>query len=72
MDRVSDSAIPASVAATRASFDLPAALRNSAAVSSLRVIAIPAMPASIPRSRIESEIANLGNPKKSRPDGPLV
>ena len=33
--------------AARASFDRPADLRNAAAVSSIRVIAIPAMPASI-------------------------
>ena len=44
----STSAIASIRRAPRAPFDLPATLRNSTAVSSIRVIAIPAMPASCP------------------------
>ncbi len=50
--------------ADRASFVLPAAIRNSAAVSSRRVIAIRAMPASCLSGRSESDFARLGNSKR--------
>ena len=55
--------------AARASFDRPAAARNSDAVSSLRVIAIPAMPASCPAGGIDSDFARLGNPQRVRGEG---
>ena len=63
------SAIASIRRAARASFVRPAAARNSTAVSSPRVIAIPAMPNSGASGCIDSDFAKLGNPKRVRPNG---